>query len=88
MELKLHQAGALNRLRFHMLDARDVKEVILVIVSEIALHLRGVHAPERLRDVNRGDAERRENVARQPLQSDPGTERNRDDQHDDGEWSA
>ena len=67
VKLQLHQARALNGLGFHMLDAGDVQEMILVVVSEVALHLGRVHAAERLRDVDGGNAERWKDVAAHAL---------------------
>ena len=40
------------RLRFDALDAVDVEEVVLVVVGDVALHLRRAHAAVRLRDVD------------------------------------
>ena len=39
MEDQLHERDALDIFRFDVLDAGDVKEVVLVIVGQIALHL-------------------------------------------------
>src|SRR5882724_2196998 len=46
-----------------MLNAGDKEEMELVIVSEITLHLRRIHAAKRLRNVNRGNAQRGKNIA-------------------------
>ena len=49
---ELNQADILNGFRFHGLNPGDVQEMIFVVVDEIAFHLRGRHAAERLRHVN------------------------------------
>ena len=68
MKLQLDDGRALDGLRFDVLDAGDVKEVILVIISEIALHLRRVHPAERLGDVNGRYSQGGKNVPRHLLQ--------------------
>ena len=88
MELQLDDRRALDGLRFHVLDAGDVEEVILVIVGEVTFHLRRVHAAVRLRDVNGGDAERRKNVARHFLERQPRGENHAEQKHEDRERSA
>jgi hypothetical protein len=82
MELKLHNRSALDGLRFYVFNARDVEEVILVAVGEVALHLGGVHAAERLGDVNRRNAERRKNIARHALDAEHGGECDCEDEND------
>jgi hypothetical protein len=57
MKLELHDGSPLNGLGLHVFDAGDIQKVILVVVREISLHLKGVHSPERLGDVNGGYAE-------------------------------
>ena len=88
VELQLHDARALDALALHMLDARDVQKVILVVVSEVALHLRRVHAAVRLRDVDRRDAQRGEHIARHPLNRHPPAEAQRHHGDDHRKWSA
>jgi hypothetical protein len=44
MERKLQQANILDRLRLNRLNACDVKKVVLVVVDEVAFHLRRVHS--------------------------------------------
>jgi hypothetical protein len=51
MKLQLDQRNALDRLAFDVLDAVDVEEVVLVIVSDEPFHLRRVEAAVRLRHV-------------------------------------
>ncbi len=51
---ELYQTDVLDRFRFHGLNPRNVEEVIFVVVDKIAFHLRGGHAPERLRHINNG----------------------------------
>ena len=62
MEHQLHQRDALDVLRLDVLDAGDVEEVVLVVVRQVAFHLRRIHAAVRLRDVDRRRAELREDV--------------------------
>ena len=88
MELQLEQRRALDGLRLHVLDAGDVEEVILVIISEVALHLRRVHAAVRLRHVNGGNAQRGEDVARHLLQGQRGPQGHRRHPGQDGERTA
>jgi hypothetical protein len=47
-------------------DARDVEEMILVVIDEEALHLRRLHPAVRLRDVDHRQIEVREDVHRHP----------------------
>ena len=44
MKLELHDGSALDVLRLNVLDPGDVEEVILVVVGQVALHLRRIHA--------------------------------------------
>ena len=59
---QLHQRDALNVLRLDVFDARDVEEVILVVVRQVPFHLRRIHTAVRLRDVDSRCAELRENI--------------------------
>ena len=67
VEHQLHQCRALDTLAFHVIDAGDVEEVILVVVSEIAFHLRRIHAAVRLRDVDGRIADLRKDIDRHAL---------------------
>ncbi len=73
MELELHDRRALDVLGLYVLDARDIKEVIFVIISQEAFHLAGIHAAIGLRDVNRGDVQGRKDVLRHALEAENGT---------------
>ena len=73
VELELHDRRALDVLGLYVLDARDIKEVIFVIISQEAFHLAGIHAAIGLRDVNRGDVQGREDVLRHALEAENGT---------------
>ena len=86
MEHELHQSDALYVLRFDVLDAGDVEEVILVVVGEIPLHLGWIHTPERLRDIDRRRAKLGKDVRLHPEDGNPGGEHDRehDDQDRDG----
>ena len=71
-----------------MLDAGDVEEVVFVEVGDVALHLRRIHAPEGLRDVNGRDAQRREDIARHALEANSRRERDGNDTDHDRERTA
>ena len=45
-----------------MLNPRDVEKVILVIISDEALHLGWIHTAVGLCHVDRGDLQARENI--------------------------
>ncbi len=68
MELQFDEPDALDRLALDMLDPGDVEEVVLVIVDDEPLHLRRVHAAERLRHIQHGDAQIREDVSRHAVE--------------------
>src|SRR5436853_233301 len=88
IELQLDSRRALNGFRFDVFDAGDVEEVVFVVISEITLHLRRVHATVRLRDVDRRNAERREDVPRHALEGESRAEHDRDDEHHDHQGPA
>jgi hypothetical protein len=88
IELQLDDRGALDRLRFDVLDACDVEEVIFVVVGKETLHLRGIHAAIWLRDVDRRDAERRKDVARHALDCERGAEHECEHDHEDRDRTA
>ena len=88
MELELHDGGALDGLRFHVLDARDVEEVVLVIIREVPLHLQGIHPAKRLGHVNGRDTQRGKNVACHLLGRAPGAEEDSKDDHQNGPGAA
>jgi hypothetical protein len=56
VELKLDERDTLDRFRLDVLNARDVEEVVLVVIGEVAFHLCGVHPSIGLGHVNRGYA--------------------------------
>ena len=85
---QLHERGALDALALDVIDAGDVEEVILVVVSEVAFHLRGVHAAVGLRDVDGGVADLREDVDRHALEREDGAERDGDQRDHYGDRSA
>ncbi len=62
MEHQLHERRALDALALDVIDAGDVEEVILVVVSQVAFHLRRVHAAVGLRDIDGRIADLRENI--------------------------
>src|SRR5439155_15042873 len=88
IKLELDDGGTLNRLRLHMLDASDVKEVILVVIGEVTFHLRRVHAAEWLRDVNGGNTQRGENVTWHLAQCQDRAKRHGKYRHHDSKGAA
>lgn len=66
VEDQFHQRRALDALALHAADSRDVEEVILVIVGEVAFHLGRVHASVRLSHINRRLSNLGEDVHRHP----------------------
>ena len=88
VELELHHGRALDVLRFDVLDAGDVKEVVFVIEGEEAFHLGGVHAAERLGDVDRGDVEGREDVLGHAVQAEERGKDQGEDADDQGDRST
>ena len=62
LEVQLDQPDVLNRLRFDVIDARDVEEVVLVVIRQKAFHLLRIHAAVRLGDVNHRRVEIGKNV--------------------------
>jgi len=80
---ELHEGRALDAARFHMLDAGDVEEVILVVVREVAFHLYRVHTAVGLGDIDGGGAEVGEDVGGHALKSKDRTEGDCDYGHED-----
>ena len=62
MEGELHQSGALDAFAFDAIDSRDVEEMILVVIRDVAFHLRGIHAAVRLGNVDGGIADLGEDI--------------------------
>ena len=88
VELELHHRGALDVLRFDVLDAGDVEEVVFVIEREEAFHLGGVHAAERLGDVDCRYVQGREDVLGHAVQAEEGREDESDDPDHQGDRPA
>src|SRR5437899_11754334 len=78
----------LNVFRHYVLDARDVKEVVFVIIREITLHLSRIHSAVRLSDINRGNSKSGENITRHLAQGQTGAKRHSNNRHDTRERSA
>ena len=74
MKHQLHRARALDALALHVIDAGDVEEVILVVVSQVAFHLGRVHAAVRLRHIDGGIAHLREDVHRHAFDGQDGAQ--------------
>ena len=88
VKYQLHERGALNALALDVIDAGDVEEVILVVIGEVAFHLRGVHAAIGLGHVDCGVADLREDIDGHALESEHGAEGDGDQRHDYGHRSA
>ena len=88
MKRQLQERHVLNRLRFDALDAADVEEVVLVVVREMAFHLRGAHAAVGLRDIDDRQIEVRKDVDRHPGDRQDGGERQADHGDDDRDRPA
>jgi hypothetical protein len=78
---QLEEGGALNAFARYVIDARDVEEVILVVISQVPFHLRRVHPAIRLRDVDGRIADSGKDVGGHPLQRQQGAKRDRDQRH-------
>src|SRR5439155_25423758 len=83
MEEELDEPDVLDGLGFHVLNAVDIHEVILVIVHEVPLHLTRVHPAIRLSDVDHGCSQIGEYVHAHALQSNNGRQSHSDDHHQD-----
>jgi len=81
MEDKLEQGLAWDASAFHVIDAGDVEEVILVVVSQISFHLLWVHPTVRLGDVDHRIADLRKYIDRHSLKRQHGSKRNRDERN-------
>ena len=64
-----------------MVEAGDVEEVILVVVSQVTFHLGRVHAAVGLRHVDGGVSDLGKDVRGHAFECEHGTERNRDEGH-------
>ena len=71
-----------------MLDSGDVEKVILVVVGQVALHLRRIHAAIGLRDIDRRNAERREDIAGHFFLCLPCAKKDRHNDDEEGVWVA
>ena len=88
VEDQLHERRALDAFAFDVIDAGDVEEVILVVISEIAFHLGRVHAAVGLGDVDGGVADLREDIDRHALDGEHGAEGDGEERHDDGDGAG
>jgi hypothetical protein len=79
VEHQLHERNALDVLRLDVLDPSYVQEVVLVVVRQVAFHLRRIHPAEWLRDVDGGCPQLREDVHLHLLDGHQGCQCNRDD---------
>ena len=84
IEGQFQNAVALNGLVLDTLNPVDVKEVIFVVVDEIAFHLRRTHPPIGLRDVDHREIQVREDVDAHPRDGQYGAERYTDHHHQGG----
>ena len=66
MKVEFHERHALDILRFNVVNAVDVEEVIFVIVGNQPLHLLGVHTSIRLGNIEDRQIESRKDVYLHP----------------------
>jgi hypothetical protein len=85
VEEELHQGQALDVLRFHVVDAVDVQEVVLVVVGEQPLHLGRVHAAVGLADVNHRQVQTGEDVHLHAADGQDAAHYQADHRHHDGD---
>src|SRR5690349_2000573 len=71
-----------------MLDACDVKKMVLIIVGEISFHLGRIHTSIGLGDINRWNPEIRKNITRHLPQRDKSGQQKPDHCHNDCDWSS
>jgi hypothetical protein len=83
VEEELHHRHALDVAALDVVDARNVQEVIFVIVGEQPLHLGRVHAAVGLGHVDHRQIEVREDVDRHPRHGQRTAEHDRHDKHHD-----
>ena len=88
MEVELHQRHALDVLRFDVMDAVDVEEVVLVVVGDQAFHLTGVHAAVGLSDIDDGEIEQGEDIDFHPTKGQSAACDESDHRHHDGNGAA
>ena len=85
VEEELHDRHALDVAALDVMDARDVEEVILVVVGEQPLHLGRVHAAVGLGHVDHRQVQVREDVDRHPRHGQDAAQDGGDDEHHDRE---
>ena len=78
MKVELDQTDILDGFRFHMLNARNVEKVVLIIGDEISLHLRRIHSAIGLRYINHRKIEVGENIHRHTEECQHRTQRHTD----------
>ncbi len=88
MEDQLHQRRALDALALYVIDARDVEEVILVVIRQEAFHLRRVHPAIGLCDIDSRIAHLWKDIDRHPLDGQNGAKRHRQQSHYHGNRTA
>src|ERR1051326_6602193 len=88
MKLKFDQGGALNRFGFDMLDPRDIEEMVFVIVSQEAFHLRRIHPSIRLRHINGRNPKGRKYIPWHLAHGEHRPKGHRDNNHQDRERPA
>src|SRR5207302_7638367 len=82
---QFQQAYVLDGFGFDRLDSCDVEEVILVVVHEIAFHLRWRHAPVWLCYVNHRQIQVRENIDRHAHKGENRAQGHTDHENDHGD---
>ena len=84
VEVQFHQRHALDILRLDVVDAGDVEKVVFVVVRQVSLHLRRVHAAVWLADVYDRQVQTGEDVNRHLANCEDAAQRDADKSNDHG----
>jgi len=88
MELEFDQRIALHRLRFDVLDARDIEKVVLVVVGQKPFHLRRIDSAVGLRDIDDRHAQVGKDVTGHAADEEERAQDDGDQGHDHGDGAA
>src|SRR5207237_10299261 len=85
---ELEERRALHGLRFDALDPVYIKEVVLVVVGEVALHLRGAHSAIGLSDIHNRQVEVGKDINPHTGEGENRAQRHGHNANDDGPGAA